>query len=44
LGRDTHLLGEEGYRHVRSTIVDLFPQTSHVEVVTCFELGTPPGT
>jgi 23S rRNA (uracil1939-C5)-methyltransferase len=37
LGRDTRLLAERGLRPVRSTLVDLFPQTSHVEVVTRFD-------
>ena len=38
LGRDTAELIERGYRHVRSVAVDLFPQTSHAEVVTRLEL------
>jgi 23S rRNA (uracil1939-C5)-methyltransferase len=37
LGRDARLLGTLGYRAVRSTLVDLFPHTSHVEVVTRFD-------
>jgi len=37
LARDAALLGEVGYRHVRSTVFDLFPQTHHVEVVTTFD-------
>ena len=36
LARDARLLGEHGYHHVRSTVVDLFPHTPHVEVVTVF--------
>lgn len=36
LGRDARLLGEQGYGHERSVMVDLFPQTSHVEVVSTF--------
>ena len=37
LGRDTAELIERGYNHVRSVVVDLFPQTSHAEVVTRLE-------
>ncbi len=37
LGRDSADLVEAGYRHVRSTVLDLFPHTSHAEVVTRFE-------
>ena len=37
LARDTALLAARGYRHERSTVLDLFPQTPHVEVVTRFE-------
>jgi 23S rRNA (uracil1939-C5)-methyltransferase len=37
LGRDTRLLQEAGYVPVRSTLVDLFPHTFHVEVVTVFD-------
>lgn len=36
LGRDAGLLGRDGFRHIRSTMVDLFPHTSHVEVVSSF--------
>lgn len=36
LGRDGRLLGEAGYRLVRSRVLDLFPQTSHVEVASTF--------
>ncbi|MGE0880335.1 MAG: class I SAM-dependent RNA methyltransferase [Acidimicrobiia bacterium] len=39
LGRDTRLLTEAGYRHVRSTLIDLFVNTAHVEVVTEFRLA-----
>lgn len=38
LGRDAKLLGEAGYRLVDSTLIDLFPHTSHVEVVSRFDL------
>jgi 23S rRNA (uracil1939-C5)-methyltransferase len=34
LGRDVALLGAAGYRWVSSTLVDTFPHTPHVEVVT----------
>ena len=36
LGRDARLLIEAGFRHDGSTLVDLFPHTPHVEVVTRF--------
>lgn len=36
LGRDASLLAERSFRHVRSTVVDLFPNTSHIEVVSSF--------
>jgi 23S rRNA (uracil1939-C5)-methyltransferase len=36
LGRDAALLAGHGFRHARSTVVDLFPHTHHVEVVTRF--------
>ena len=36
LGRDARLLAEAGYRLERARVLDLFPQTSHVEVVTTF--------
>jgi len=36
LGRDAGLLAGAGFRHVGSTLVDLFPNTSHVEVVSGF--------
>lgn len=37
LGRDTTLLGAAGYRHERSEVIDTFPHTSHVEVVSRFD-------
>lgn len=37
LARDASLLGEAGYVHRGSTVLDLFPNTPHVEVVTVFE-------
>jgi 23S rRNA (uracil1939-C5)-methyltransferase len=41
LGRDTRLLAEAGYRLVAATLVDLFPHTSHVEVVSRFDRNEP---
>jgi 23S rRNA (uracil1939-C5)-methyltransferase len=38
LARDTRLLDTAGYRLVKATPVDLFPQTFHVEAVAEFEL------
>jgi len=37
LGRDVGLLHDDGYDLVGSTLVDLFPQTSHIEVVSSFD-------
>jgi 23S rRNA (uracil1939-C5)-methyltransferase len=37
LGRDARLLRGAGYRLVSSTLVDVFPHTPHVEVVSSFE-------
>jgi 23S rRNA (uracil1939-C5)-methyltransferase len=37
LARDTVLLAEHGYAHRRSTVLDLFPHTPHVEAVTVFD-------
>jgi len=36
-GRDLALLVRAGYRPVRAVVVDLFPHTHHVEVVTRFD-------
>jgi 23S rRNA (uracil1939-C5)-methyltransferase len=36
LGRDTGLLNEAGWRHDGSVVVDMFPDTSRIEVVTAF--------
>lgn len=36
LARDTALMAAHGYRHDGSTVLDLFPHTPHVEVVTRF--------
>ncbi len=37
LARDAVALAGVGYRHAGTTVVDLFPQTHHVEAVTRFE-------
>ena len=37
LARDATLLAAHGYRHAGSTVLDLFPHTPHVEVVTRFD-------
>lgn len=37
LARDTALLAAHGYRHQGSIVLDLFPHTPHVEVVTTFD-------
>ena len=36
LGRDAKLLGRAGYAHERSEVIDTFPQTTHIEVVSRF--------
>ncbi len=41
LARDTLLLAAAGYQHAGSTVLDLFPHTSHVEVVTRFDRLAP---
>lgn len=38
LGRDAGLLAAAGYRFERARLVDLFPHTPHVEVVSSFRL------
>jgi len=40
LGRDAALLIEAGYVHTGSTVIDLFPHTPHVEVVSGFRKAT----
>jgi 23S rRNA (uracil1939-C5)-methyltransferase len=40
LGRDTALLAGAGYRWAGSTLVDAFPHTAHVEVVSRFDRVT----
>ena len=37
LGRDAGLLAEAGYELQEVTLVDLFPHTAHVEVVSRFD-------
>ena len=37
LGRDARLLSEAGYELQTSELIDLFPHTSHVEVVSRFD-------
>jgi 23S rRNA (uracil1939-C5)-methyltransferase len=39
LARDTSLLAQRGYRHAGTSVLDLFPQTHHVEAVTRFEIA-----
>ena len=39
LGRDAGLLADAGYRHVGSSVIDLFAHTGQVEVVSGFVLG-----
>jgi tRNA/tmRNA/rRNA uracil-C5-methylase (TrmA/RlmC/RlmD family) len=39
LARDAALLGTEGLAHAGSVVLDAFPHTPHVEVVTRFERG-----
>lgn len=39
LGRDTALLTTAGYRFEHTTLIDLFPQTPHIEAVSVFERG-----
>jgi 23S rRNA (uracil1939-C5)-methyltransferase len=36
LGRDAMLLRRAGYAHERSEVIDTFPQTTHIEVVSRF--------
>lgn len=40
LGRDARLLASHGFEHDGSTVVDLFPHTPHVEVVSRFIRST----
>lgn len=36
LGRDTALLQEQGWRHDQAEVIDMFPDTSRIEVVSTF--------
>jgi 23S rRNA (uracil1939-C5)-methyltransferase len=40
MARDTALLRDHGYAHRGSRVLDLFPHTPHVEVVTVFDLAS----
>ncbi|CAN5565660.1 TRAM domain-containing protein [soil metagenome] len=42
LARDAVLLATAGYQHRGSTVLDLFPHTPHVEVVTRFDRSSSP--
>ena len=44
LGRDAGLIEAAGYRHVGSTVVDLFGHASHIEVVSGFTKVAGTGT
>jgi 23S rRNA (uracil1939-C5)-methyltransferase len=37
MARDAALLAESGFEHCGAEVLDLFPNTPHVEVVTVFE-------
>jgi 23S rRNA (uracil1939-C5)-methyltransferase len=37
LGRDARLLAAAGYTFVNATVIDLFPHTSHLEIVSRFD-------
>jgi 23S rRNA (uracil1939-C5)-methyltransferase len=39
LGRDAKLLSRAGYVHQRSELIDTFPHTTHIEVVSRFTRG-----
>lgn len=41
LGRDAMVLSKAGYQVTRVTPVDMFPFTTHIESVTCFEKRSP---
>lgn len=42
--RDASLLASAGYRHEATEVLDLFPQTHHVETVSRFTLGADAGS
>jgi tRNA/tmRNA/rRNA uracil-C5-methylase (TrmA/RlmC/RlmD family) len=39
LARDARLLRTTGYQLGTSTVIDLFPHTPHVEIVSVFDRG-----
>ena len=43
LARDAGELVRQGYRMTRAGILDMFPQTAHVEAMVLFEAGGMPG-
>ncbi len=43
LARDAGELVRQGYRMTRAGILDMFPQTAHVEAMVLFEAGRMPG-
>ena len=39
MARDARLLATTGYRLGVATVIDLFPQTPHIEIVSVFDRG-----
>jgi len=39
LARDAQVLAAHGYQLKQAQLVDMFPQTHHIEVITLFERG-----